>query len=113
MPPRSVAATIPARGARLDHLAIGILAVGHLAKPHGAHVFLVLAHQQVLDLRAAADRDEQQTGGQGIERPAVTDLLRAERATRNRHDVMRGHAGALSTSSTPSISVTDLMTDSL
>ena len=72
----------------LDHFAIGILAVGHLAQPQGAYVFLVLAHQQVLDLCAPTYGDEQETGGQGIKRPAVTHFLRAERATRNRHDVM-------------------------
>ena len=60
-----------------------------------ADVFLVLAHEQILDLRAAAEDDEEQAGGERIERAAMADLLRAETAADDGDDVVRGHAARL------------------
>ena len=77
------------------HHAVGILAAGGFPELEGSRVFLVLAHQQVLDLGAPADRDEKQPGGQRIERAAMADLLRVEGAPRDRDDVVRCHPGRL------------------
>ena len=44
-------------------VAVGVLAVRRFAQAHGAGVFLVLAHDEVLDFRAASHRDDEQAGG--------------------------------------------------
>ena len=73
-------------------LPIGILAVRHHTEPHRADVFLVLAHQQILNLRAAPEHDDEEPGGERVEGAAMADLLRAERAPHDGDDVVRGHA---------------------
>ena len=79
----------------LGHGTIGILAVRDFSEFERPHVFLVLAHQLVLDLGAAADRDQEQPGGQRIQRAAMADLLRVEGAPRDRDDIVRCHPGCL------------------
>ena len=74
-------------------MAVGILAVGRHAERHRADVFLVLGHEQILDLRAASEDDEEQAGGERIERAAVADFFGVEPAADDGDDVVRGHAG--------------------
>jgi hypothetical protein len=74
-------------------LAVGILAVGRHAEPHSADVFLVLGHEQILDLRAAPDDHDEQPGRERIERAAVPHFLDVEPAPHDRHDIVRSHAG--------------------
>ena len=79
-------------GRCLQHLAIRILAVGGDAEVHRADVLLVLGHEQILDLCAAAEHDEQKPGGERIERAAMADFLGAEAATDDGDDVVGRHA---------------------
>ena len=58
-----------------------------------ADVFLVLAHEQILDLRPAAEGENEQTGGDRVERAAMADLFDLELAPNERDDIVRGHAG--------------------
>ena len=58
------------------NLAIRILAIGGLAELHGALVLLVLGHEDILDFVAAADDDDEQPGGEGIDgRPSPSGRL--------------------------------------
>ena len=80
-------------GFGFDDFAVSILAAGGDAEGHGAGVFLVFGHEQILDLRPAPEREDEQAGGARIERAAVADLLGVEAAADDGDHVMRGHAG--------------------
>jgi hypothetical protein len=69
------------------------LAVSGDAERHRADVFLVLAHEEVLNLGATPEDDDEQAGGERVERAAVADLLGVERAADYGNHVVRGHAG--------------------
>ena len=58
----------------------GILGVGGLPELKGALVLLVLGHKQVLDTGGPTDHQHEQTGGNGIESPAVADFALTETA---------------------------------
>ena len=58
-----------------------------------AFVDFVVGHQLLGELGAAAQHDDEQAGGVGIERAAVADFLDAELAADGVHDVVRGGAG--------------------
>jgi hypothetical protein len=72
-------------------LVVGILRPGGDAEEHGADVFLVLAHQQVLNFCAATNDNDQQPRRERIERAAMADPLRAEAAA-DIATTSRGHA---------------------
>ena len=78
-----------------EHFALTVLGASDAAKRHGAFVFLVLAHQQVLDLGGAADDQHEQAGGHWIEGAAMADFFRVERPAGDGHDIVRGHIGRL------------------
>lgn len=90
-------------------MAIGVLTIGFLTEFECSDIFLVLAHEEILDFGAATDRDDQEARGQRIKRSAMPDFLvlsaRRVMATTS-CDVI---ACDLSTSNTPSMSVPDLI----
>src|SRR5581483_6252061 len=75
---------------------------GDRAEPRGRLVGLRQRHQEALDTGGAADQDQQQPGGERVERPGVADphAARATRAPTHRaahpcDDVVRGDPGRL------------------
>lgn len=72
--------------------AVGVLGIGDLAEAEGADVFLVFAHEEVLDFGAAADGEEEEAGGEGVEGAAVADFFGFEDAAAESDDVVGGHA---------------------
>ena len=59
---------------------------------HRADVFLVLAHEQILDFGSASEREQKQTGRNRIERSAMADLFDLQPSPDERDDVVRRHA---------------------
>src|SRR5215467_1127318 len=53
-----------------------ILRICHFAKLDRSHVFLIFAHQEILDLRSATNYDQKQPGREGIQGTTMTNLLR-------------------------------------
>ena len=76
----------------LDDVTLSILRAGACAERERADVFLVFAHQQILDFGSAPDRQEKQPGCDWVEGSAMTDLFYSELTTRDRDDVVRSHA---------------------
>ena len=58
-----------------DGFAPGVLGGGGGAKTADAFVFLFLGHEEVLDLGGAADHEDEEAGGVGIEGAAVADFF--------------------------------------
>ena len=79
--------------ARFQNLALLILSAGGGAQMRGAEIFLVLAHEQILNARGIADDENQHARGHRIERAAVPDLFHIQTTPRDGHHVVRGHAG--------------------
>ena len=75
----------------INHFSLSILRAGCDAERKRAGVFFVLAHEQVLDFRAAPEREQEQTGGDGIERAAMADFFHLEFAPNERDHVVRRH----------------------
>ena len=82
-------------GQGAGQFAVGIVAVGGLAEFDGAFIDLVVGHHFFGQLRAAAEHDDEQAGGVGIERAAMADLFDAKLAADGIHHVMRGRPGGL------------------
>lgn len=74
-----------------DDLALAVLAVGGDAERQRADVFLLLGHEQVLNLGGIPDHENEHARGHGIQRATVADLFRIQAASRDCHDVVRGH----------------------
>ncbi|MES2550939.1 MAG: hypothetical protein V4630_14780 [Pseudomonadota bacterium] len=68
-----------------------ILCARRRTQSEGSRVFLVLAHQQILQLRARADDQDQHAGSHGIQRAAVPDFFRIQATARDRHHIVGGH----------------------
>ena len=82
-------------GFAFEHFALPVLGAGGRPERDGADVFLVLAHQQILDLGGAPDDQHEQAGGHRIERAAVADFLGVQRPAGDGHHVVRRHVGRL------------------
>src|SRR6266404_1457156 len=78
-------------GPLIDHFSLSILCAGCDPEHERAGVFLVLAHEQILNLCAAPECEQEQTGGDGIERAAMADLFHLEFAPNERDHVVRRH----------------------
>lgn len=76
----------------LNHLSLTILRVGRYPEHECSDVFLVFAHEQILDLCAASHSDQEQACRYWIERAAVADSPNLELAPDQRHDIVRSHA---------------------
>jgi hypothetical protein len=79
----------------LDYLALPILRRRASAKGERARVFLIFAHEKILNLGATSERQQKQTGRERIQCPAVTDLLDFQPASHESDDVVRRHAFGL------------------
>jgi hypothetical protein len=75
----------------LDHFTFTILCVGCHAKHKGAHIFFVLAHEQILNLGSATYGEQKETRGDRIERPTMANLLCSKLSSRQRDNVVRRH----------------------
>jgi len=78
--------------ALIDDFALSILCACRHAEQQGARIFLVFAHQQILNFRPASQREQQETGRDRIEGPAMADFLDPQRSPDQRHDVVRSHS---------------------
>ena len=78
-------------GLLLEDFALGILRVRGGSERECAGVFLVLAHEEVLNARGIADDEDEHAGGHRVQRAAVADFFGVEAAARHGHHVMRGH----------------------
>ena len=70
-----------------------ILRIGRHSEDHRPGVFLVFAHEQVLNLGSASEREQKQAGRNRIQRAAMPDLLHLQAPPHNRDDIMRCHPG--------------------
>jgi hypothetical protein len=61
--------------ALIDDFALAILRGGLHAEQQGPRIFLVFAHEQILNFRPAPKREQEQTGGDRIEGPAMAHFL--------------------------------------
>jgi len=77
--------------ALIDDFALSILGAGRHAEQQGPGIFLVLAHQQILNFRPASKREQQQAGGDRVEGATMADFLDPELSPDQRHDVVRSH----------------------
>src|SRR6185437_8593165 len=59
----------------------------------GAFVNLIVGHQFFRKLGAAAEHDDEQAGGIGVERAAMSDFFDAELAANRVHDIVRRGPG--------------------
>src|SRR5436309_1130823 len=59
----------------LDDFTFSILRARSRAKRKGANIFLIFAHQQILNFCSASDREEKQAGRDWIERSAMADFF--------------------------------------
>ena len=75
----------------LDHFAFTVLCAGRHAEHERAHVFFVLAHEQILNLCATSHSEQKQARGDRIERAAMANLFRSKLSPRQRDDVVRRH----------------------
>ena len=74
-------------------LALGVAGGRREAQPRDGLVALGQLHQEALDARPAADADDQQPGGERVQRPRVADLHALAQAPPDlRDDVVRRHA---------------------
>jgi hypothetical protein len=78
-----------------SHFTLSILGAGRYAEHKRSDVFLVFAHEQILNFRSAPQREQQQTSGDGIERAAMADFRDPEASPDQRHDIVGGHAFCL------------------
>ena len=65
------------------------------AEYHRPGIFLVLAHEQVLDFRSASERQKEQAGRDGIQRAAMSNLLDLKPSPNDCDDIVRCHSGRL------------------
>ena len=79
-------------GLLLHDFSGAILRIGRGAERERAGVFFVLAHEQILDLGPASEREQKQAGGDRIERAAMADLLDLKPSPNECDDVVRRHA---------------------
>src|ERR1700693_4276560 len=75
--------------------AIPILGICHFAKLHCSHVLFVFAHQEILDLGASPDNDQEQTCREGVKGPAMANLLGFQTVPDNGYRVVAGHSRPL------------------
>ena len=80
---------------RLDDFSVRILGIRDFAEFHGPDIFLVLAHQEILNLGCAPKGEEQEAGRKRIKRSAVTDFFRAKDAAGDGHHIVGCHSGCL------------------
>jgi hypothetical protein len=74
-----------------DDFALSILRGGRHAEQQGPRIFLVFAHEQILNFRPAPKREQEQTGGDRIEGAAMADFLDPELSPDQRYHVVRSH----------------------
>jgi hypothetical protein len=79
----------------LDHLTVGVAAVGGDAELNPNPIALVRGQQVLRELRGFAEAQRQHAGGQRIQRAGVTDLAGIEQPLRPLHRIVRRHAGGL------------------
>ena len=72
----------------LDHFAFTVLCGGRHAEHERAHVFFVLAHEQILHLCTPSHREQKQARGDRIERAAMANLFRSKLSSRQRDNVV-------------------------
>src|SRR6266480_324739 len=77
--------------ALVHDFALSILRAGRDAECKGASIFLIFAHEQILDLCSASNRQEKQTRCNGVEGSTMTHFFYLELPTDHRDDVMRSH----------------------
>src|SRR4051812_48268961 len=82
--------------AGVDELALGVAGGRRPPQPRDGLIGLGLVHEEALRAGGAAQQDEEQAGGERVQRPGVADLDAARQATADpRDDVVRRRAGGL------------------
>ena len=74
---------------------VGVVTVGRLAELDRAGIGLVGGHEPLGQLGAAAQHNDEQPGGVGIQRAAVADFLDPKLAPDGVHHIVRSGAGWL------------------
>src|SRR5205823_2437519 len=77
--------------ALVHDFALSILRAGRDAECEGTSIFLIFAHEQILDFCSPSNRQEKQTGCDWVEGSAVAHFFYLELPTDQRDDIMRGH----------------------
>jgi hypothetical protein len=75
----------------LNNFALSILGVGCDPENKRAGVFLIFAHEQILNFRPSANGEQEQTSGNGIEGTAMADFFGAKFSSRQCDDIVRCH----------------------
>ena len=70
-----------------------VLGVGNLAQSHGANVFFIFAHEEVLNFCASSYGEYEESSGEWVEGTAVADFPSFECASCEVDDIVGCHAG--------------------
>ena len=78
-----------------DRARFGVAGLRLEAEPHAGEVLLLVGAEELREPGRAPDEQHEHAGGERVQRARVSDALDADRAPRQRDDVMRRGAGGL------------------